>query len=163
MHKLASWLLYIELLGRYWREMCDVCRLLLVVSAASPKLWDLVDVRGSYLSHLSDRTSFGTLPGNRTSCRLCAINEITIALDVVHVRFISHWFHGVRVFLMPITVAARSKAWTVFARWNTAIVGSDPTWGMDVCVRLFCVCAVLCADSGLATGSSPVQGVLPTV
>jgi hypothetical protein len=39
----------------------------------------------------------------------------------------------------PITVATRSKAWTVFARSNTEIVGSNPTWGMDVCV---CVCSV---------------------
>jgi hypothetical protein len=39
----------------------------------------------------------------------------------------------------PITVAARSQAWTVFVRSNTVIVGSNPTRGMDVCVRLFCV------------------------
>jgi hypothetical protein len=37
-------------------------------------------------------------------------------------------------------------------RSNTGIVGSNPTWGMDVCVRLLCVYVVLCADSGLATG-----------
>jgi hypothetical protein len=30
-------------------------------------------------------------------------------------------------------------------------MGSNPTQGMDVCVRLFCVCAVLCVGSGLAT------------
>jgi hypothetical protein len=46
---------------------------------------------------------------------------------------------------------------------NTGIVDSNLTWGMDVCVRLFCVCALLCAGCGLATGRSPVQGVLPTV
>jgi hypothetical protein len=34
---------------------------------------------------------------------------------------------------------------------------------MDVCVRLFCVCVVLCLGRGLATGWFPVQGVLPTV
>jgi hypothetical protein len=34
---------------------------------------------------------------------------------------------------------------------------------MDDCVRLFCVCVVLCVDIGLAAGWSPVQGVLPTV
>jgi hypothetical protein len=62
----------------------------------------------------------------------------------------------------PITVAARSKAWAVFARSNTGIVGSNPTQGMDVCVRLFCVC-VLCIGSGLATGWSPVQGAIPSV
>jgi hypothetical protein len=52
----------------------------------------------------------------------------------------------------------RSKAWTVFARSSTEIVGSNPTWGMDVCV-----CVVLCVGSGLATGWSSFQGVLPTV
>jgi hypothetical protein len=52
---------------------------------------------------------------------------------------------------------------TLFARSNFWIVGSNPTQGMDVCVRLFCVCVVLCVGSGLATGWSPVQGVLLTV
>jgi hypothetical protein len=59
--------------------------------------------------------------------------------------------------------AGRSKAWTVFARSNAEIVGSNSTRGMDVCVRLFCVCVVLCIGSGLVTDWSPVQGVLPTV
>jgi hypothetical protein len=36
---------------------------------------------------------------------------------------------------LPITVAARSKAWTVFALSNTGIVGSSLTRGMDVCMR----------------------------
>jgi hypothetical protein len=64
---------------------------------------------------------------------------------------------------MQNTVAARSKAWTVFARSDAGIVDSNPTQGMDVCVRLFCVCIVLCVGSGLATGWSLVQGVLPSV
>jgi hypothetical protein len=34
---------------------------------------------------------------------------------------------------------------------------------MDICLRLFCVCVVLYLGSGLATGWSPVRGVLPTV
>jgi hypothetical protein len=42
------------------------------------------------------------------------------------------------------TVAARSEAWTVFARSNTGIVCSNPTLGMNVRVRLFCVCVVTC-------------------
>jgi hypothetical protein len=46
---------------------------------------------------------------------------------------------------------------------NTGIVGSNPTQGMGICVCLFCLCVVLCVGSGLATGWSPVQGVLPTV
>jgi hypothetical protein len=32
----------------------------------------------------------------------------------------------------------------VFARLNTGIVGSNPARGMDVCMRLFGVCVVLC-------------------
>jgi hypothetical protein len=62
-----------------------------------------------------------------------------------------------------ITVAARSKAWTVFALSNTGIVCSNPTRGMDVCVCLFCICIVLCVGSGLATSWSPVQRVLLSV
>jgi hypothetical protein len=34
----------------------------------------------------------------------------------------------------PITVAARCKAWTVFARSNAGVVGSNPTQGIDVCI-----------------------------
>jgi hypothetical protein len=62
-----------------------------------------------------------------------------------------------------ITVAARPKAWTFFTCSNTGIMGSNSTRVMNVCVRLFCVCVVLCVGSGLSTGWSPVQGVLRTV
>jgi hypothetical protein len=36
-------------------------------------------------------------------------------------------------------------------------------WMFGVCMRLFCVCVVLCLGSGLAMGWSLVQGVLPSV
>jgi hypothetical protein len=36
-----------------------------------------------------------------------------------------------------ITVAARSKAGTVFARSNAGIVGSNPIQDMDVCIVCF--------------------------
>jgi hypothetical protein len=66
-------------------------------------------------------------------------------------------------FHVPVTVAARPRAWTVFARSDAVIVGSNPTQGMDVGVwmRLFCVCVVLCIGTDHATGWSPVQVVLP--
>jgi hypothetical protein len=42
---------------------------------------------------------------------------------------------------MPVTVAGRSKACTVFARSEAGIVGSNPTQGMDVwCVYAFILC-----------------------
>jgi hypothetical protein len=67
--------------------------------------------------------------------------------------------------LVLVTVAARSKAWTAFAHSDAGIVGSNLTQCIDacVCMRLFCVCVVLCLCRGLVTGWSLVQGVLPTV
>jgi hypothetical protein len=41
----------------------------------------------------------------------------------------------------PITVADRSKAWTVFGPSNARTVGSNPTQGMGVCI--VCVYSVL--------------------
>jgi hypothetical protein len=58
-------------------------------------------------------------------------------------------------------LAKLSAAWTVFACSNTRIVGSNPTESIDVSMSLFCVCVVLCVDSSLVTGWSPVQEVLP--
>jgi hypothetical protein len=63
------------------------------------------------------------------------------------------------VFWWPITVAASSETLTVFARSNTRNAGSNLTPDIDICVRLFCVCVVLCSGRGLATGWSPVRGV----
>jgi hypothetical protein len=59
--------------------------------------------------------------------------------------------------LEPITVSALSEAWTIFGRSKTGVVCSKPTGGMNVCVRLLCICVVL------ATDWSPAQGVLLTV
>jgi hypothetical protein len=45
------------------------------------------------------------------------------------------------VTVQPVTVAARSKAWNVFARSDARIVGPNPTQGMDVwCVYAFILC-----------------------
>jgi hypothetical protein len=45
---------------------------------------------------------------------------------------------------MPITVAARSKAWTVFGRSNAGIMGSNPIQDMDACVRVYSVFVLSC-------------------
>jgi hypothetical protein len=58
---------------------------------------------------------------------------------------------------MPITMAARFKACTIFARWNTGAVGSNPTQSIYVRVCVFYVCIVLYVGSGLATGWSLVR------
>jgi hypothetical protein len=41
--------------------------------------------------------------------------------------------------IKPITVATRPNAWTVFARSNTKIVGSNSTHGIDDCVCVYSV------------------------
>jgi hypothetical protein len=44
-------------------------------------------------------------------------------------------------------------------RWGRGFESHSRHW----CSHLFCVCAVLCVGSSLATGWSPVQGILRTV
>jgi hypothetical protein len=66
-------------------------------------------------------------------------------MDII--LFWSQWSHGLRHELSSLD--------------RTLIVGSNPTQGIDVCICL--LCAVMCVGRGLATGSSPFQGVLPNV
>jgi hypothetical protein len=42
--------------------------------------------------------------------------------------------------MLPVPMAERSKAPTVFGRSNTGIMGSNPTRGMDVCPRFSMLC-----------------------
>jgi hypothetical protein len=46
--------------------------------------------------------------------------------------------------LEPITVPARYKEWTVFARSNAGIVVSNSTQDMDVCVCVYSVFVLSC-------------------
>jgi hypothetical protein len=94
------------------------------------------------------------------SFRLLGHNQCSFAEGVLTGR---NTIVGTTQHKEPITVTAWSKAWTLFARSSSGIVGSNPTWGMDACVRLFCVCVVLCVGSGLATDWFPVQGVVLNV
>jgi hypothetical protein len=50
------------------------------------------------------------------------------------VRYCVKWFIVRYNKLWPITVAARSKAWIVFARSNTGVVRLNPTQSMAVCI-----------------------------
>jgi hypothetical protein len=47
-------------------------------------------------------------------------------------------------FRLPITVAARSEACTVFDLSNTGIMGSNPAGGMDACVCVYSVFVLFC-------------------
>jgi hypothetical protein len=47
-------------------------------------------------------------------------------------------------------------------RHELASPARKPTRGMDVCMRLFLICVVLCVGSGREMGSSLIHGVLQT-
>jgi hypothetical protein len=66
--------------------------------------------------------------------------QITITLNGFISLFRILNISRLKILITPITVAARSKALTFFAHSNTGIVGSDPSRGMDMCVRLLCFC-----------------------
>jgi hypothetical protein len=60
--------------------------------------------------------------------------------------YVSHrpWFRHSKANEWPVTVTARSKARTVFARLDAGIVGSNPTQGIDVwCMHAFILCLCL--------------------
>jgi hypothetical protein len=45
---------------------------------------------------------------------------------------------------LPVPMAERSEARIVFGCWNTEIVISNPTRGLDVCPRFSVLCCPLC-------------------
>jgi hypothetical protein len=92
------------------------------------------------------------------------IIQVCVASNIFRAfNFSSMSSHNNFEYVFGIWAYHSSRAWTVFARLNIGIVGSNPTWSMDVFVRLFCVYVILCVGSGLAMGWSSVQGILPTV
>jgi hypothetical protein len=70
------------------------------------------------------------------------------------------WQYAASTHFSPITGRAL-KAWTLLLRSNVGIVCLNPTQGIDVSVYPVFVLPRAC--SGLSSGWSPVQGVLPTV
>jgi hypothetical protein len=64
------------------------------------------------------------------------------------------YFYPVLPASSPVMLAARSKLGTVFARTLGSWVRIPrKAWMFRVCMRLFCICVVLCLGSGLATDS----------
>jgi hypothetical protein len=101
-----------------------------------------------------------------TPCRFCAtslLHSATWCCSIILWTVLDVFSYTRVKAPEPVTVGTPSKSWTVFACSNTGIVGSNPTRAMYICVRLVCVCAVLCVGSGLATGWCPIQGVLQTI
>jgi hypothetical protein len=102
--------------------------------------WWLVTFYGFLCIYLAVKSWEGPGPWVLGQKRVCSTFILAMLIQWVLVSkllrdsfFISWW--------LPIAVAGRPKARTVFARSNTEIVGSNPTGGMDVCVLCaFTVC-----------------------
>jgi hypothetical protein len=80
---------------------------------------------------------------NNRGTEQCMSEEWLIHKILVTLYLIIYIYYCTLRSTQPITETARSKAWTIFARLNNGIVGSNPTRGMDFCVGLFRVCVVL--------------------
>jgi hypothetical protein len=48
---------------------------------------------------------------------------------------------------MPVSIAERSKAGTVYDCLNIGIAGSYPAWGMDVCLRVSVLCCPVSVEA----------------
>jgi hypothetical protein len=113
-------------------------------------------------------------PGSIERCSACLVSEFFAPtvfgglsdLDPLSCGLVSLNVHSTDHsgrYIPPITVAARSKGMkpSSLARTLESWVRIPLKTWMSAC--LYSVCVVLCVGSGLATGWSPVQGVLLTV
>jgi hypothetical protein len=48
---------------------------------------------------------------------------------------------------VPVSIADRSKAGTVYDRLNIGVTGSNPAWGMDVCPRVSVLCCPVSVEA----------------
>jgi hypothetical protein len=48
---------------------------------------------------------------------------------------------------MPVSIAERSKAGTVYDRLNLGIAGSNHAWGMDMCPRVSVLCCPVSVEA----------------
>jgi hypothetical protein len=75
---------------------------------------------------------------------LNSIKQLVFLMETRRFVWGRKWIFKSHLNKLPITVAAWSKASTIFDRSNTGISGSNPTQDMDVCiVYVYSVCVVL--------------------
>jgi hypothetical protein len=97
-----------------------------------------------------------TLTSLRTHNREVMPPVCILECRAIKLEICSSVFEAV-VKILPVKVGERSKAWTVFGRSNTGIAGSNPTWGMNICVHLLYVCAVLCVQIAALRRADPLS------
>jgi hypothetical protein len=98
---------------------------------------------------IADSFRVVTMAGKHSVLNLREINRNNTHTDLVSVLTYYGWVYLICYFFRCNAEKCRSQwprglAWSAFARLNTGIVGSNPARSMDVCLRLFCICVVLC-------------------
>jgi hypothetical protein len=58
---------------------------------------------------------------------------------------------------VPVPMPEWCEARTVFGRWNTGLVGSNPTRGMDVCPRFSVLCYPVCRKGPCVGPITPLK------
>jgi hypothetical protein len=104
---------------------------------------------GQHLCQLRDLLCVNSIPFGYYICFSFASFKwdniiLTVELLVLTDQLSWSWFTSR---FLPIAVA-RSAVWSIkdFACSNPGIVDSNPTRGMGACLRLFCVCLILCVQ-----------------
>jgi hypothetical protein len=77
--------------------------------------------------------------------KYCIMEQILLQCSLNWIKCFFYFSSSTKITLL-ITVAARSKAWTVFAHLNARIVGSHPPLGMDVSAGILCCFSPLSAS-----------------
>jgi hypothetical protein len=122
---------------------------------------------------------FGNKESERIPCRVCSfykLPDVLLWLNKTHDIYGTEWcnrkcvhsffFWGGSRFLQGLSQwprVLRHELSSLARTMKSWVRIPIKAWMFGVCMRLFCVCVVLCLGSGLATSWSPVQGVLLSV
>jgi hypothetical protein len=95
-----------------------------------------------------EKRKFFTLPG----LELGPLGRPARSQSLYRLRYPGSWILGCE---NNRSLWPRGLRHKLFAGSNTGIVGSNPACGIYVCVRLFCVCAVLCVQVAALRRANP--------
>jgi hypothetical protein len=120
-----------------------------------PLTYDFVDWPFLPFFSSDDAAEAGMIIEPKTRSRPATVRSImSNLLSCIHsgfilmlwiARIIQHSVTGWKLY-GPVTVCWRPEAWCVFAHLNTRNLGSNSTWGKNVCPRFLCACVVMCVE-----------------
>jgi hypothetical protein len=100
-----------------------------------------------------------SLTANMSSYLLTALAIIIIIIIIICIDL---EVHLLKLQTRSYHVGREVRSVCHFLSLHKWIVGSNPGWGLNVCLRLFCF-VLSCVGRGLTTGQYSAQGVLPNI